>query len=153
MRTITIALAALSLAAAPASAANWGTGTFTGRAKSSLGTDRPHTGVTLVAKSSRVRIKSLKLSFHCSNQDGLPERLPVRVSSKFVRVKPGAAGGGAMIDLEPRVRHGGKTYRVDGDVFLGLRTTTITGTADAYLMDARGSAVCEDAATFTAHRR
>jgi hypothetical protein len=156
MRTIKLAVVAVvaaALLAVPASAQNWGTGTFTGKARPSYGNDRPKTNVTLVARGTQVRVKALKLLFHCSTDDNLPERLPVRVSSKFVPVKAGPAGGGAVVKLHRKVKRNGKTYKVDGDVNLGLRTTKILGIAGAYLMDPRGSAVCNDDVIFTARPR
>ena len=151
-RMLALVIAALALCGGTAVAAGYGTGTFHGTVTSSLGKPRPHTKVTVKVRPGKARIARLGVVWHCTGEDGLPERFTTRVSSAFEKVSRGAAGGGLRVVMHPEVTRGGVTYRTEVEVFAGLRATTVTGTADGTLFGADGSVLCSDYARFTARR-
>jgi len=134
-----------------ASAAGWGRGTFTGQVKGQFG-PRPASKIVLSAKGGKVRIRSLRLQLKCTDDNGLG--LPVRyhplVHSKSVRVKEGAAGGGAILKFRATERFEGRKFAIRIEVFLGLRDSKIDGTVDADI--STDLPVCFDSGAFTARR-
>ena len=152
MRSLKLAAVAVLIAAVPAvaSAAGYGTGTFRGTVTSSVGAKRPHTAAVVKVRPGRARIARLGVAFHCTGEDGLPERFTQRVSSRFTKVTTGAAGGALHVTMRPRIHRGGRTYEAEVEVYAGLRAATVTGTVDAYLTDAGGATVCTDYGSFTA---
>ena len=85
-----------------ASAAGWGHGTFTGKVRGQFG-PRKGTKIVLSAKGRKVRIKSLELDLECADDkygSGLPRHWRPTIHSTSVRVREGAAGGGAILTFK-----------------------------------------------------
>jgi hypothetical protein len=136
-----------------ASAAGWGKGTFSGKVRGQFG-PRPKTNVVLSARGRKVRIVKLGLVLDCSdgNQFGLPAHWRTLVAGKSVRVREGAAGGGAILRFKVTKRYRGKPVPVRVEAFLGLRSNYIQGTIDAEVSRGWNPQDCSDSGIFTARR-
>ena len=147
---LTIVILGSSLVPGQASAADWGKGTFEGRVKGAFG-PRPASKVVLVAKGSKVRVKNIGLQLRCSDDKyGLPSRFTLTIHSPTVRVKHGAAGGGAILKFRVKETYRGQKVPIRVEIFLGLRDRKIEGTLDA---DVSGSLpICSDSGIFTARK-
>jgi len=147
----------LAVSAKNALAASYGLGTFKGTVKALPGTryaGGQRSSVTVVAKPGKVRIAQIGLILLCPDgeQYGLPPVVKATVSSAYVRVKRGPAGGGAIAKPRGTVTVNGKAFPISGEVFLGLRQDKILGNVEAKLT--AGIIGCQDTArTFTAFRR
>ncbi len=145
-----IAIVGSSLVPNQASAADWGRGTFEGKVKGAFG-PRPASKVVLVAKASKVRVKSVGLQLRCSDDKyGLPSRFTPTIHSPAVHVKRGAAGGGAILKFRVKEKYKGQKVPIRVEIFLGLRDRKIEGTLDA---DVSGDLpICSDSGIFTARK-
>jgi hypothetical protein len=74
------------------------------------------------------------------------------VHSKFVRVREGAAGGGAIIHFRVVKAYKGKKVPISGDIFMGLRDRYIQGTVDAEIARGWNPQDCSDSGIFTARK-
>jgi hypothetical protein len=110
--------------------------------------------VVVSARGNKVRIVKLGLAFDCAddNQFGLPLHWKTMVYSKAVRVREGAAGGGAIIHFRTVKPYKGKKVPVTGDIFMGLRDSYIQGTVDAEIARGWNPQDCSDSGIFTARR-
>jgi hypothetical protein len=142
---ILLVVAGLLAAAAAALAADYGRGSFKGSVRDDIGSTRPPTPVELQVKGKRVRVTRLALNFTCGSD--LPPRERT-VSTGFVRVRPGPAGGGAFIDTT--IATGTETIQLT--VYLGLRAKKILGLVLANLEAPAESARCDDSGRFTAKK-
>jgi hypothetical protein len=148
-----VTLAAGILMPVSASAAGWRRGSFTGKVRGQFG-PRPKTNVVVSARGSKVRLVKLGLVLDCrdDNQFGLPLHWKTLISSKSVRVREGAAGGGAIIHFRVVKQYKGKKVPIRGEAFLGLRDTYIRGTIDAEVAWGWNPQDCSDSGIFVARR-
>ena len=142
---ILLVVAGLLATATTALAADYGRGAFAGSVRDNFGSTRPLTPVELQVKGKRVRVTRIGLSFTCTSD--LPPRERT-VSTGFVRVRPGPAGGGAFINTT--IATGTET--IDLTVYLGLRQKKILGQVLANLEAPAESARCDDSGLFTAKK-
>ncbi len=151
MRLAGVALLASLATCAVALGAGYGTGTFKGQVKADFG-DRSKTRVVVKVIPGKARVKKVVLDLNCGSDPSLPARVKVGASGPYTRVKPGPAGGGAIARLKGQTTIRGTTYKVGGDVHLGLRSDRVFGNVSGYLKRG-GSFVCtDDSGIFTAKR-
>ena len=143
--TAAVVTAALAVAASMALAAGYGHGRFVGTAKPAFGGGKG-TPVTIKVKGSRVRVVEMSFSFDCASDGSVLKRT---VSTPFVKVHKGPAGGGATFDGKVTPKGGGDP--VDVGVSFGLRQRSISGIADG-TMDVEGLPCMKDL-SFKANKR
>jgi hypothetical protein len=142
---ILLLVAGLLATTTTALAADYGRGAFAGSVRGQAGSTRPLTPVELQVKGKTVRVTRIGLSFSC--ESSLPPQART-VSTGFVRVRPGPAGGGAFINTT--IATGVET--IDLTVYLGLRKKKILGQVLANLWGPAESARCRDSGLFTAKK-
>ena len=130
--------------AASALAAGYGHGRFAGTAKPAFGGGKG-SPITIKVKGSRVRVVEMTFSFDCASDGSIQKRT---VSTPFVRVQKGPAGGGASFDGKVAAKGGDS---VDVSVSFGLRQRSISGIADG-TMDVEGLPCMKDL-SFKANKR
>jgi hypothetical protein len=134
VRRSALALTAIGLVAAlivPAAlGAGYGRGRFVGTAKPESGSGGP-SPVVIKVKGHRARVVEMTYRFDCADDGSVLTRT---LSTPFVHVKNGPAGGGAHFDGKVTTKEG---ESVDLTVFLGLRERSVNGISSA-TMDVQG---------------
>jgi hypothetical protein len=141
---ITVGLVA-AIAASAVLAAGYGRGRFVGTAKPQFGGGKG-TPITVKVKGSRVRVVEMTFSFDCASDGSIQKRT---VSTPFVKVHSGPAGGGATFNGKVTPKGGGEP--VDLSVSFGLRQRSVSGIADGTL-DIEGLPCMKDLA-FKANKK
>jgi len=136
----------VAITATQALGAGYGRGTFTGTTKPEFDQNDPRTPIKVQVKGARVRVVETAFTFDCSKDGTVLKRT---VSTPFTRVKSGPAGGGASFNGKVTPAEGGDP--VDVSFSFGLRSKTVSGTADA-TMDIDGLP-CMSSRSFKAGKR